>query len=147
MFKHFLIPTDGSALSGRAIKAGIKFAAAIGARITFYRATDEDIGIYVGEGYAIPRELRMRAAREVRARIEADLGMARKEAGAAGVSSDWVIGKTDVPWKGIVDTAKRRKCDAIVMASHGRGGLKGMLIGSVTQKVLTHCRIPVVVYR
>ncbi len=147
MFKHILIPTDGSTLSAKAIKGGIKLAVSMDARITLYRATDEDSGIYAGEGYAVPRELRMRAAREVRSRIEAELGEARSAATAAGVACDWIIGRTYQPWRGIIDAAKKRKCDLIVMASHGHGGLKGMLIGSETQKVLTHCRIPVLVCR
>jgi len=147
MFKHILIPTDGSALSAKAVKGGIKLAVAMNSRITLYRATDEEAGIYVGEGYSVPRELRMRAAREVRGRIEAELGEARSAATAAGVACDWVIGRTWQPWRGIIDAAKKRKCDLIFMASHGHGGLKGVLIGSETQKVLTHCRIPVLVCR
>lgn len=147
MFKHILIPTDGSTLSAKAIKSGIKLAVSMGARITLYRATDEDTGVYAGEGYVVPRELRMRVARELRGRIEAELGEARNAATAAGAACDWIIGRSFQPWSGIIDAAKKRKCDLIVMASHGHGGLKGMLIGSETQKVLTHCRIPVLVCR
>ena len=70
-----------------------------------------------------------------------------KIAAAAGVKFTGVMATVETPYEGIVEMAKKQKCDAIFMASHGRRGLAGILLGSVTQKVLTHSKLPVLVYR
>jgi nucleotide-binding universal stress UspA family protein len=147
MFKHILISTDGSKLSQKAVKAGLKLAASLNAKVTLYRAIDDEAGIYVGEGYAIPKDLQARAAREARAAVDADMAKARKQAHEANITCASVTSKTFSPWKGIVDTATGKGCDAIVMASHGRRGLGSLMVGSVTQKVLALSKIPVLVLR
>jgi nucleotide-binding universal stress UspA family protein len=147
MFKHLLIPTDGTALSARAVQAGIKLASQTGARITGYHAAEAAPTHYYGEGFAagraVIRELERRQQDAARKRLA---GFARA-ARAAGVAFDTVVTAPRTPYEGIIAAAKARKCDAIVMASHGRRGLQGMLIGSVTNQVLSHSKIPVLVYR
>ncbi|MEQ1934493.1 MAG: universal stress protein [Fimbriimonadaceae bacterium] len=146
MFKHILISTDGSPLSNKAAKAGIAFAKALRAKVTAYCAIAPLQPVYA-DGYEFDQKL-----------IEAIEGGARKAgqkrvdaigkiARAAAVPFASMVTKANTPYEGIIDAAKKRKCDAIFMASHGRRGLSRLIIGSVTQKVLTHSRIPVVVYR
>ena len=125
MFKHILIPTDGSPRSARAIKAGLRLARETGARITGYHAADP-----------VDRE----TARKHLAPLE-------RAARAAGVPFDTVMDNPPTPYEGIVRLARRLKCDAIVMASHGRRGISALLLGSETSKVLAHSKIPVLVCR
>jgi nucleotide-binding universal stress UspA family protein len=145
MFKHFLIPTDGSPATQRAAKAGIALARRLGAKITAYCALEAMQPVY-GEGFSFGQAdyIRFEAlAREVaRKRVDAIGRMAK----AAGVPCTSLVAKASTPYEGIVVAAKKRKCDAIFMASHGRKGLSKLLMGSVTQKVLSHSRMPVVVH-
>ncbi len=147
MFKHLLIPTDGTPLSARAVKAGIRLAKEIGAQITAYHAADPAPTHFYGEGFAagraVMRELERRQQEAARKRL-AGFGRAAR---AAGVAFDTVVNTPRSTYEGIIEAAKKRKCDAIVMASHGRRGLQGLLLGSVTHQVLTHSKIPVMVYR
>jgi nucleotide-binding universal stress UspA family protein len=148
MYKHILVATDGSRLSGKAVKTAVRLAKATGARVT---------GVYVIPPVAIPmyseavmyapvvsparlRELAKREGKKALAVVEI-------EARAAGV--DWAEAMLAAPnpWEGILRTAKAKKCDLVVMSSHGRRGLAGLLLGSETVKVLTHSKIPVLVCR
>jgi len=148
MFKHILIPTDGSKTADKAVRNGIKLAKQLGAKVTGYYAFEPVPATIYGEGWGYgPRggagrvEAQMRRAGE---QIVAQMGRAAK---AAGVPFQAIVAKADSPYKGIVEAAKKRKCDAIFMASHGRSGLAELVMGSVTQKVLAHSKIPVLVYR
>jgi nucleotide-binding universal stress UspA family protein len=146
MFKHILISTDGSPLANKAAKAGIALAHALGAKVTAYYAL-EQLQLIYDEGYLMNQKMIdgfEERAREVgQKRVDA-IGKMAKTAGVRFVS---VVTKASTPYEGIIDAAKKRKCDVIFMASHGRRGLSKLIMGSVTQKVLTHSRIPVVVYR
>lgn len=146
MFKHILIPTDGSPVSNRATKAGVALARRLGAKVTAYCAIEELQPVYV-EGYALDQkvidEIEQHARNVARKRVEAVGTMAK----AAGVPFESVVTKAQTPYEGIIDAAKKRKCDSIFMASHGRRGLSRLFMGSVTQKVLMHSKIPVIVYR
>ena len=146
MFKHIFIPTDGSAVGNKAARAGVELAAALRARVTAYYAIEEIPLLYV-EGYTLPQTvidgLDKRAREQGQKRIDAIGKMAK----AAGVRFASVITKTANPYEGIINAAKKNKCDVVFMASHGRRGLSRLMMGSVTQKVLAHSRIPVVVYR
>jgi len=148
MFKHLLVPIDGSELSAMAVKAACAFAAETGARITFYHAMPGLIPVYVS-GDMIPNDpgidAMFLASRDRQA--EALVHAAETIAAAAGVAFDTIKEECDSPHEGIIDTATGRGCDLIFMASHGRRGMGALLLGSETQKVLTHCRIPVLVYR
>jgi nucleotide-binding universal stress UspA family protein len=147
MFRHILIPTDGSPLSAKAVKAGVAFARDTGARITGYFALEPVYAQIYGEGYMITGRsiaLLEKGARAAAERYVAGIG---KTAKAAGVRFQGHVSKADSPYAGIIAAARKKHCDLIFMASHGRRGLAGFIMGSVTQKVLTHSDIPVLVYR
>jgi nucleotide-binding universal stress UspA family protein len=147
MFKHILIATDGSPVSSKAAAAGIALAKALGARSTAYCAIEPLPPMYGAEGYIADQSMidgfEKRAREVAQKRVDA-IG---KKAKAAGVPFASVVTDADTPYAGIIAAAKKRKCDVIFMASHGRRGFSRLIMGSVTQKVLTHSRIPVVVYR
>jgi nucleotide-binding universal stress UspA family protein len=147
MFKNVLIPTDGSALSRKAIKAGVTFAQSLGARITGYFAMEALQPYVFGDGYVLDRSTMDQLDRQARTMGEKYLGEISKAAAAAGVPFEGLITKPPTAYEGIIDAAKKKKCDAIFMASHGRGELKTLLLGSVTQKVLSHSKLPVIVFR
>ncbi len=145
MFKHILLPTDGSKLSQNAIKHGVRLARALKARITALTAIPQFHAFtYQVEMLEATRE---QFEQESARRAAEYLEFARKTAAAAGVKCDGVHVVSDEPYREIIKIARRRKCDLILMASHGRRGIAGFLLGSETQKVLTHSRVPVLVYR
>jgi nucleotide-binding universal stress UspA family protein len=147
MFKHILLPTDGSPLSLRAAKACVRFARAYGARITVFYALPvyrADLsGDFIPAGFISLAEFTKR----VEARADKILGQVKQWANVAKVRCATARISSDSPYAAIVKAAKANKCDLVFMASHGRRGLKALLIGSETNKVLTHCKIPVLVYR
>ena len=147
MFKHILVPTDGSSLSESTITRAVTFAKETGARITFFYAQpDFPIPVY-GEGALIdpttPEQFAASASEEAK-RI---LDHARATADSAGVVSDVDTLVNEVPYEAVIDASERHGCDLIFMASHGRRGIAGLLLGSETQKVLTHSKVPVLVFR
>jgi nucleotide-binding universal stress UspA family protein len=147
MFKRILIPTDGSAVAEKAIKAGVALAAEMGASVTGYYAIEPaPTGIY-GEGYVGARKLTEELDQRARDFAQRALDKIAAEAKIAGVKCETVVDKTALPYQGIIDAASKRECDAIFMASNGHRGLAGLLIGSVTHKVLTHSKTPVLVFR
>ena len=148
MSRHILVPTDGSQLSAKGVKAGVKLARQLGAQVT---------GVYVIPPYAptlqsegarfrpggSPQEYKKvseSAAKKALATVEI-------EAQTAGVPCATRFVTSYRPWEGILRVAKSRKCDLISMASHGRGGLAGLFLGSETQRVLANSKIPVLVIR
>ena len=148
MYKHILVSTDGSKLSAKAVRTAATLAKALGAKMTGVYVTAPYVAPSYGEvvAYAPPLTERVyneRAAKEAKKVLAA----VQIEAQAEGVSYSTVTVTNEHPWKGIVRVAQARKCDAIVMASHGRRGLSGLLLGSETNKVLTHSKIPVIVCR
>ena len=145
MFKHILLPTDGSDLSERAVLAGVSFAKEVGARVTGLTVTPEF------HTFTYKTEMLEETEEEFNAstRLQAtkNLAVVSDAAATAGVSCDVVQVTSDEPWATILQASKERACDLIIMASHGRRGLKGLILGSETQKVLVHSGIPVLVYR
>jgi len=147
MFKHILVPTDGSKLSAKAIRAAVRLANVTGAKVTGayviapFVAPSGEAAIYL-RGISLKRykEFTGREARKALAAVEI-------EARASGIDYGRTTPTASNPWEGIVHAAKAKKCDLIVMASHGRRGLAGLLLGSETSKVLTHSKIPVLVCR
>lgn len=144
-FSHILLPTDGSELADKAVHYGIALARQMGAKITvltvlqpFHMFTTDTQML---EDTAGQYKERMR---EHAAQV---LGAAAKAAKAARVPSSVVQVAGEHPYLAIIKTAKSRRCDLIVMASHGRHGLSAVVLGSETVKVLTHSKIPVLVYR
>ena len=147
MFKHILVPTDGSKLSQGTIARAVAFARDSGARITFFYAQpDFPMPIY-GEGALIDPTTPEQFAKSAAEEAQAILDGAKAIADASGVSADTDTTVNEVPYEAIIDAAERHACDLIFMASHGRRGIAGLLLGSETQKVLTHTKIPVLVHR
>jgi nucleotide-binding universal stress UspA family protein len=147
MFQHILIPTDGTQFSEKAIRAGVELASRLGAKVTGFYAAEEypvpPFGEYVPPDLLSPDEFR--ANEEGRARkILAVVESIAKEAGVA-CSTESAVNYS--PWQAIVKMAEAKGCDLIFMASHGRRGFASMLLGSETNRVLTHTKIPVLVYR
>jgi nucleotide-binding universal stress UspA family protein len=147
MYAHLLVPTDGSKLSDKAVAHAIALAQATGAQITAYHATPGPPESYYGDGLIAPLASRKdfdKRAKESAGRV---LNKVAAKAKAAGVPCTTLWGSSDTPWKAIIAAAKKAKADTIVMASHGRGGLSGLLLGSETTKVLAHSKLPVLVVR
>ena len=145
MFKHILIPTDGADLSRKAVIYGIQLAKTFGAKVTAitisepYHVASMD-AVLVAE---TPDEHEAQTARIAERALE----QVRMAAEAASVEVETVRDIHDQPYRAIIDCARARRCDLIVMASHGRRGVAALLVGSETTKVLTHTAIPVLVYR
>jgi nucleotide-binding universal stress UspA family protein len=148
MFKHLLLPTDGSALAGKAVAKGFGLAKSLGARITLLSVVPE-FRMIADESFAVPMsaQLKSRYEKEAAARATGMLRKLQEKAAKAGLKADVVVLVGDLPYRRIIDAAKKHKCDAVVMASHGRRGLTGLLLGSETVKVLTHSKVPVLVVR
>jgi nucleotide-binding universal stress UspA family protein len=149
MFKHILAPHDGSELSDQTLDRAIALAQTTGARLTVFNATAEapfPVTNFGEEGRYDPDRAR-RFSVEADAHGQGIVTAAVERARAAGVAADFVLKTSDTPHRAIIDTAEELGCDVIVMASHGRRGINALLLGSETNKVLTHCRIPVLVCR
>jgi nucleotide-binding universal stress UspA family protein len=145
MFKQILLPTDGSDLSERAVLAGVSVAREVGAQVVGLAATPEFHTLTLDPEMLEDTEEEFNAAMEKRA--QQYLSVISNAASTAGVPCATVHVVSDNPYEAILQTAKERNCDLIIMASHGRKGIKGVLLGSETQKVLVHSDIPVLVYR
>lgn len=145
MYKQILIPTDGSELSLSAIDQALAFAKEVGASVTFFTAT-APARVYgvTGEQLAGGYEAYSKLAREEGVRR---LAVAEGRAKAAGVPCQTRMVESEHPWEAIIHAASEAGADLIAMASHGRRGLSGLVLGSETTKVLTHSTIPVLVYR
>jgi nucleotide-binding universal stress UspA family protein len=145
MFKHILLPTDGSELSAASIREGVRFAKTVGAQVTGICVMPEQHPFsYETE---IPMEALEQAGRRFKEAAEKYLAVIEKHAREAGVPCELVFEKNDYPYEAIIRVADEKGCDLIMMASHGRRGVGALLIGSETQKVLTHSKIPVLVFR
>jgi nucleotide-binding universal stress UspA family protein len=149
MFKHILLPTDGSELSQKAADKAIALAKALDATITAVNVIAGHQFQFVDDGFAV---LDVAAVEERVNEIETNrasaiLELVKQSAGQAGVACDTVARVGSCPYLAIIEQAKKLGCDLIVMASHGRKGLPGLLLGSETVKVLTHSTVPVLVCR
>jgi len=145
MFKHILIPTDGSDLSRKAVLYGVQLAKSCGAKVTSITVTDPYRAATM-DAVLIPIDEQdyEEASRQMSERAMEQVKMAAE---AAGIKCETVREVHDQPYRAIIDAAHALGCDLIVMASHGRRGLSALLLGSETVKVLTHSTIPVLVYR
>jgi nucleotide-binding universal stress UspA family protein len=147
MYKHILIPTDGTPIADKAVDAGIAYAREVGARVTLFTAVPEyDVP---GEAEFMSRQAISLAEHERRSKRQASgiLAPAQERARAAGVEVDTDFAQSNLPYRAIIGAAQSHGCDAIFMSSHGRSGLSKMWHGSETEGVLTHSAIPTVVYR
>lgn len=145
MYRHILIPTDGSALSEMAIRQGIAFARSLSARVTAMTVSLPFHAFAVDP--VMLSDTPEQYERDSEARAEKCLGVARAEAAVARISCETVHVWAAHPYEGIIDTARKTGSDLIFMASHGRKGMSALVLGSETVKVLTHSKIPVLVCR
>lgn len=149
MFKHILVPTDGSRLAAKGVRAAVKLAQALDARVTGLYVALPYVPPLYGEAamYYVPgvspQELKKISAKQADQALKVLVDEAKK----AGVRCDTKVKTAGQPWDAILATAKSAGCDAIVMASHGRSGIGGVILGSETQHVLARSKIPVVVIR
>ena len=149
LFAHILVPTDGSDLSRATAERAIDIAAAMRARLTFFHAKPEKRqSFFGGEGGAFVDQMPADEFDRVSEKMANDyLQNLEALAKTAGVDCQRVVGDSGSPFEGIIAAATEGGCDLIIMASHGRRGIKSLILGSETQKVLTHSKIPVLVYR
>jgi nucleotide-binding universal stress UspA family protein len=138
MYTHILIPTDGSELAGKAVRHGIALAKRIGAKVTMLTVLPPEM---------ITDDAQMIEIRKARTQKHTEEILSAVAMQAAGVACETIQVVQQNPYQAIIDTADSKGCDLIVMASHGRRGIAAIVLGSETVKVLTHCKIPVLVYR
>ena len=145
MYKNILVPTDGSDLAGKAVEHGVQLASENGAGITAVIVTEpfHMLSVALDQLEYTPSEYKKHADAVARKALSAVAAMAQR----AGVACETLHIENDNVYQGIIDAAASKGCDLIVMASHGRHGLSAVVLGSVTVKVLTHSKIPVLVYR
>ena len=145
MYKNLLLPTDGSPLSEKAVRHGLELARTLGAKVTgFYALPEFRAFAYAG---AIIEDTQAIFEGQAQTQADAALAFITTAAQEAGVSCTTTQSTHDRPYEAILQAATDNGCDLIVMASHGRRGIEGLLMGSETQKVLTHSKIPVLVSR
>lgn len=150
MYRHILLPTDGSKRSDRAARQAIALAKALGASITALHAVPTE-QMFLDQSFVTPVSI----SQSLKNQFKKQAALASKEllakvcvqAAAAGVECEALSDTGDSPYRTILRQAKRLSCDLIVMASHGRKGISGALLGSETAKVLARSEIPVLVVR
>ena len=145
MFKHLLVPTDGSPLSAKAARGAVEFAKAVGARITALSVAEPYPYSALAETTYLPDQSRYE--KEMQDHARRFVTEVAEIASAEGVPCDTRVGLSFSPYEEITNTAKDLGCDAIFMASHGRKGINRLFVGSETQKVLAHTTLPVMVFR
>ena len=149
MYKRILVPTDGSSHALKGVREGVRLAKAVGARITGVYVAAPFVPAVYGEMVAYypgpfsAGEYKKATTKIARKALGAIEGAAR----AAGVRCDTRTVIDAQPWRGILRAARAGRCDAIVMGSHGRGAIAGLIIGSETNRVLAHSKLPVLVAR
>ena len=143
MFKHLLLPTDGTILSERAVHVGIELARSLGARVTALHVIAPFQMLTYQTGML--EETRTVYERDSLAHAGRYLDFVAKTAAESAVACETMTESRDDIYQSIIDVARARACDLIVMASHGRRGIAGLLMGSQTQHVLTHSHTPVLV--
>ena len=143
MYRHILIPTDGSELAEHAVTNGLSLAKSLGAKVTVI-FVEEPLYWLGFAGRGAVEEL-AKLTDQIKKHTASVLSRAANAAKQAGVSCDTVQVEDAQPHQAIIATAADRGCDLIVMASHGRSGLSTLVLGSVTSKVLTYTKTPVLV--
>ncbi len=147
MFKNILVPTDGSKLSMKAVDKAIEFSNANGAVLTVLTVIPPYPVTPAGDGYVLEPMSGDAWDKVMKDRADKILAVAERRAKAKGISVQLMSVRNGLTYDGIISAAKKRKCDLILMASHGRRGFSALLLGSETTKVLTHSNIPVLVCR
>ena len=144
MYQRILVPTDGSDLAAKAVSTAVNLAKQVGAKV-FALSVKEPFPFNALSEYqpAPPADYYENQERLALQRV----GAVEEACRGAGVSCQVSTMESGSPWEAIIDHARDHQCDLIVMGSHGRKGMAALLLGSETQKVLTHCKLPVLVVR
>ena len=147
MYKRILVPTDGSALSQKAVRSAVDLASSVGAEVVAMNVVPRyPLSYFEGGANVSPTEV-ARVEKQWAEQGQAVADAVGKAAEKAGVKAKAITVRSDLVAEAILSAARKNKCDLVVMASHGRKGLKRLLLGSETQHVLTHGQIPVLVLR
>lgn len=147
MYQRILVATDGSTLSKKAVRNSIGLAAATGAElVALYVVPRYPVSYYDGVLTISADDVAL-AEQDCHDKGQAIVDGVREAAASEGVKTKAVVAHSDLVAESIMATARKHKCDLVVMASHGRKGLKRILLGSETQQVLTHSSVPVLVLR
>ena len=147
MFKHILVPTDGSELSQKMARHAVAFAKESGARITAFYAMPDFPECFFGEGALVDPGSPEKFARLAEEEAHKILDFVEALCQEADVPCTKLSVNNDIPYEAIIAAANQQGCDLIFISSHGRSGIGALLLGSETNKVLTHSKIPVLVYR
>jgi nucleotide-binding universal stress UspA family protein len=147
MYRRILVATDGSTLSKKAVKSAIELAGAVDAELVALYVVPRYPVSYFEGGVTVSTEDIARTEKQWADKGQAVVDAVREAAQVAGVKAKASISRSDLVAESILATVKKNKCDLVVMASHGRKGLKRILLGSETQHVLTHSTVPVLVLR
>ena len=147
MYQKLLVATDGSTLSKKAVRSAIELAGAVGAELLALYVVPRYPVSYFEGGITVSTQDIARTEKQWADQGQAVVDAVQQAAQAKGVKAKGIIAKSDLVAESIMATAKKQKCDLIVMASHGRKGFKRILLGSETQHVLTHSTVPVLVLR
>ena len=147
MYKRILIATDGSPLSDKAVEHGLSLAALSGATVVALKVVPRYPRSYFEGGMPVDVNDVKRIEAQWSGAAQAMVDGVKTQGVSQGVAVKAVVAKSDLVAEAVISAAKKHKCDLIVMASHGRKGLKRLLLGSETQHVLTHSHIPVLVLR
>jgi nucleotide-binding universal stress UspA family protein len=144
MFKKILVPTDGSGIAQQAAVTAAQLAKTQGAQIVGVYVIDPFPYIGIGDASAAGLQAYLAEAKNAAGQALDALAQACKAQGVAFVG-DTI--ERNVVYEGVIETAEAEGCDLIVMASHGRQGVKALILGSVAQKVLTHAKVPVLIVK
>lgn len=147
MYKRILVPTDGSALSKKAVRGAVDLAASVGAELVALNVVPRYPQSYFEGAIVLTPAEQARIEKQWGDRGQSVADAAGKTAASAGVKSEAIIVRSDLVAEAILAAARKHKCDLVVMASHGRKGIKRLLLGSETQNVLTQGQVPVLVLR
>jgi nucleotide-binding universal stress UspA family protein len=145
MYKHILIATDGSEIASKAMAQGIELAKEISATLSAVTVTEPYETVVVVDTIAIifPADYN----KQCEARANKILSVATSAAEAAGIGCDVLHVQNRWPYEGVIEAAEKVGADLIVVGSHGRRGIEGLLLGSQTTKLLTHTKVPALVVR
>ena len=147
MYQRILVPTDGSTLSKKAVKSAIELATMSGAELIALYVVPRYPMSYFEGGISVADSEVARTEKQWAEKGQAVVDAVQKAAAAQGVKAKAVLARSNLVAESVISAAKKHQCDLIVMASHGRKGIKRILLGSETQHVLTHSQLPVLVLR
>lgn len=147
MYKKILIATDGSKLSHKAVGSGLALAASLGSEVVVVKVAGRYLASYFEGGYVLPVDDVDRIEKQWAEEAQKTVDAVKKLAEKKGLKVKAIVATSNFAADAIVATAIKQKCELIVMSSHGRRGIKSILLGSETQHVLTHSKIPVLVLR